>query len=146
MSKYKQGIYKIKNPKKYKGDINKVYYRSSWELRVFKYMDDNQNVLEWSSEEIKIPYISPVDGKLHTYYPDLLIKVLGQDKRVSIYLIEIKPYKQSIAPTIKKNITKQYINEVCTWGVNQAKWKSARQYCLDRDWQFKIWTEKELGL
>ena len=133
-----------KNPKKYKGDPTKIISRSSWELRTFKWLDDNENVLEWSSEEIVIPYYSPVDNKMHRYFPDVYAKFKVSNNRIKTYLIEIKPEYQVKEPEIKKRITKQYINEVCTYAVNTAKWKAARQYCLDRSWEFKIITEMDL--
>ena len=144
--RYKQGIYLVKNPQKYKGDATNVVYRSSWELRVFKWMDDNPNVIEWASEECVIPYKSPVDNKMHRYFPDIWAKIYGIDGRTKTYLIEIKPEAQANEPAIKKKITKQYINEVCTYAINQAKWKAAREFCLDRRWEFKVLTEKDLGI
>lgn len=143
---YKQGIYPPKNPSKYKGNANNIVYRSSWELRVFKWMDDNPSVLEWASEECVIPYKSPVDQKLHRYFPDIWAKVRGADGRIKTYLLEIKPEYQANAPEVKKRITKQYITEVCTYAINSAKWKAAREYCMERKWEFKILTEKDLGL
>ena len=144
--RYKQGIYPIKNPDKYRGDHTKIVYRSSWELRVFKYLDDNPNVLEWSSEEIIIPYKSPVDNKFHRYFPDIWVRMKGNDGRIKTRLIEIKPETQSKEPEVKKRITKRYITEVCTYAINQAKWKAAREYCLDRKWEFMVLTEKDLGI
>jgi len=143
---YKQGIYVPKNPSKYRGNASNIVYRSSWELRVFKWMDDNQSVLEWASEECVIPYKSPVDQKMHRYFPDIWAKVKGMDGRTKTYLIEIKPEAQANEPKIKKKITKQYITEVCTYAINSAKWKAAREYCIDRKWEFKVLTEKDLGL
>lgn len=143
---YKQGIYTPKNPNKYRGNSDNIVYRSSWELRVFKWMDDNPSVLEWASEECVIPYKSPVDLKLHRYFPDIWAKVLGVDGRTKTYLLEIKPEAQANEPKVKKRITKQYITEVCTYAINQAKWKAAREYCMDRKWEFKVLTEKDLGL
>jgi hypothetical protein len=135
-----------KNKTKYKGDWDNIISRSSWELRVFKWMDDNPSVLEWASEECVIPYKSPVDNKLHRYFPDVWAKVKGVDGRIKTYLLEIKPEYQANAPEVKKRITKQYITEVCTYAINQAKWKAAREYCMDRKWEFKVLTEKDLGL
>ena len=143
---YTQGIYSPKNPEKYRGDANNIVYRSSWELRVFKWMDDNAYVLEWASEECVIPYKSPVDNKYHRYFPDIWARISGADGRTKTYLLEIKPAAQATEPKIKKRVTKQYINEVCTWGINQAKWKAAREYCLDRSWEFKVLTEHDLGI
>jgi hypothetical protein len=142
MSAPHQGKYKIKNPSKYKGDYRNIYYRSSWELRVFNYMDRNPEVVKWSSEEIVIPYRSPIDGKRHRYFPDVWMKTKNGD----VYLIEIKPFKETIQPKKRSRITKQYLYEVKTWGINSAKWKSAKEYCADRNWKFKIITEKELGI
>lgn len=141
---YKQGRFIPRNPNKYRGDPTNIIYRSGWELQTFKWLDVNSGILEWSSEEIVIPYISPVDGKPHRYFPDILAKIRGADGRIKNYLIEIKPYNQSIEPKVQTRVTKRYITEICTWGVNQAKWKAAREYCLDRQWIFKILTEKDL--
>jgi len=59
-------------------------------------------------------------------------------------MIEVKPYGQTHAPKAQKRLTKKYLNEVKTWGVNQAKWEAAMEYCKDRNWKFQILTEKEL--
>ena len=143
-SKYKQGLYKLRNPKKYKGDPNNVVYRSSWELRAFKWLDDNDHVIEWGSEELIIPYVSPIDNKQHRYFPDLIVKVKKYNGEICTYVVEIKPFAQTIEPKVKSRVTKNYINEVCTWGVNTAKWKAAKSFCEHRGWVFKLLTEKEL--
>lgn len=140
-----KGKFQPKNPGKYKGNLDNIVFRSSWELRVMKYFDENPSILEWSSEEIAIPYISPIDRRYHRYFPDFLIKTSVNGK-ILTNLIEVKPYSQTIEPKRKRKITKQYLTEVTTWGVNQAKWKSAREYCADRNWNFQILTEKELGI
>ena len=140
------GYFRPKNPKKYIGDHNNIIYRSSWECRVMTWLDNNPAIVSWASEELTIPYISPVDNKYHRYYPDFLVKVKGRDGTIKVMLLEIKPKKQTKEPQKKKRVTKQYIYEVTTWGVNQAKWKAATEYCLDRGWEFKIITEDHLGL
>lgn len=142
--KYKQGFYYPKNPKKYKGDPSNVVFRSSWEKKLFIWLDTNEYVVEWGSEEIVVPYISPVDSKPHRYFVDVYAEIRSSSGKTTTYLIEVKPYAQTMQPQIKKNVTKRYINEVCTWGVNEAKWKAAREYCRQRGWEFKILTEKEL--
>jgi predicted nucleotidyltransferase len=145
MSRYpKPRSWTPRNIDKYVGDHTKIVSRSSWELRTFKWLDDNPNVLEWSSEEIAIAYRSPVDKKLHRYFPDIYAKFKTSDNRTKTYLIEIKPEYQANEPKIKKNITKQYVNEVCTYVINQEKWRAATEYCLDRKWEFKVITEKDL--
>jgi hypothetical protein len=144
--KYLQGKYKVRNVEKYMGDPTNVIYRSSWELKFLNWCDNNPSVVSFSSEEIVIPYKSPVDGKYHRYFVDFMIKIRTKDDITKTYLVEIKPKKQTMPPEHKKRITKQYITEVVTWGVNQAKWKAASEYCLDRGWEFKILSEKDLNV
>ena len=110
------------------------------------WLDGNPNILSWASEELIVPYISPVDGRYHRYFPDFLVKVKTQAGSIKTMLLEVKPKKQTQEPEPQKRKTKKYITEVMTWGVNQAKWKAANEYCLDRGWEFKILTEEHLGL
>jgi len=140
------GRFTPKNPKKYMGDPNNIIYRSSWECKMMSWLDLNDDILCWASEELIIPYKSPVDGRFHRYFPDFLVKVKTRDGTVKTMLIEVKPKKQTQQPEVKKRVTKQFIEEVKTWGVNQAKWKAATEYCLDRGWEFKLITEDHLGL
>ena len=140
------GKFNPKNPQKYVGDHKNIVYRSSWECKVMSWLDKDESIISWASEELIIPYVSPVDGKWHRYFPDFLVKVKTKDGKMKTLLIEVKPKKQTREPVQRKKITKQYINEVATWGVNQAKWKAAEDYCLDRKWEFKIFTEDDLGL
>ena len=145
MKTYK-GRYSPKNPGKYKGDPTGIIYRSLWERKLMVYLDDNNSVIQWSSEEIAIPYISPLDNRYHRYFPDFLVRKKNTQGIVETLMIEIKPANQTVEPTKKKTINKQYINEVMTWGVNQAKWKAAKEYCDDRKWRFLVLTEKELNI
>jgi hypothetical protein len=137
-----QGKYKVKHPEKYKGDYTNVQYRSSWELKFFNYCDRNPDIIKWSSEEIVIPYKSPIDGRWHRYFPDIWMKTKNGDT----YLIEIKPFKETQEPQKRSRITKKYLYEVKTWGINSHKWMAAKEYCKDRGWKFKIITEKEMKL
>jgi TnsA endonuclease N terminal len=139
------GVYKPRNPEKYIGDHTNIIYRSSWECKLMSYFDKNPNIISWASEELAIPYKSPKDGKYHRYFPDFIVKAKSKDGKTKTLMIEVKPKKQTIAPTKKKRITEQYVNEVITWGINQSKWKAATEYCLDRGWEFKIITEDNLG-
>jgi hypothetical protein len=111
-----------------------------------KYCDLNENILEWGSEEIALPYRSPLDGKIHRYFPDFYIKVKESNGQIKKYLIEIKPKKQTVEPKVRQRKTKGYIFEVTEWVRNQAKWKAAKDFCEDRLWEFKVLTEDELGL
>jgi hypothetical protein len=145
MKTYK-GRYSPKHPEKYKGDPTGIIYRSLWERKLMVYLDENKSIIQWSSEEIAIPYRSPIDNRYHRYFPDFYIKAIDKNGNITEQLLEVKPKKETREPAKKKRITKQYITEVTTWGKNQAKWKAAEEYCLDRGWQFKLITEKELGI
>lgn len=144
MAKYYQGMFKPKNPAKYRGDVSSITYRSSWELRLMSHFDLHPNVIWWSSEEKAIPYISPVDGRPHRYFPDFIICTQNAASKQQTIMIEVKPLKQTMEPTKTDKINKKYINEVYTWGVNSSKWNAAKEYCKDRGWTFQIMTEKEI--
>jgi len=135
-----------KNPKKYVGDANNIIYRSSWECKVMSWLDQNDSIISWASEECIVPYVSPVDGRKHRYFPDFIVKVKTKMGTFKTMMLEVKPKKQTIQPEPRKRVTKQYITEVTTYAVNQAKWKAATEFCLDRGWEFKLVTEDHLGL
>jgi len=145
-----RGVFKARNPGKYKGDYNNIVYRSRWELKLMMHLDEHPDVLEWSSEEVVIPYMSPIDGKRHRYFVDFFVKKKNRGGAIESVLIEVKPLAQTRPPEVKiskgQKPTRRYINEVMTWGVNEAKWRAATQYCEDRGWKFIIMTEKELGI
>lgn len=140
------GKFTPKNTNKYLGDSTNIWYRSLWERRVMVHLDDNVNVVGWSNEEIIIPYLSPVDNRWHRYFPDFFVKVNTKSGAVESIILEVKPKSQAQPPQIKKRITKQYINEVVNWGVNEAKWKAAEEFCKDRNWKFRVITEDHLGI
>lgn len=141
-----KGKYSPSFPKKYKGDPTNIVYRSLWEKKFMRYCDLNENILEWGSEEIALPYRSPLDGRIHRYFPDFYIKVRESTGQIKKYIIEIKPQKQTVEPKVQKRKTKSYIYEVTEWAKNQAKWKAAQEFCEDRGYEFKILTENELGI
>ena len=141
-----KGRYNPVNPKKYKGNPQNIIYRSLWERKFMVYCDTNDKVLEWGSEEIIIPYISPWDSKVHRYFPDFYIKVKQSSGNIKKFIIEVKPKKQTRPPKPVERKTKRWINEVRTFGVNEAKWKHATKWCKDNDMEFKILTEEELGI
>ena len=145
MRKRYKGKFKIKNPKKYKGNPTNIIYRSLMELRFMKWCDTSEKILTWNSEEVIIPYISPIDNKRHRYFPDFLIQT-----EKGWTLIEVKPQVQTKPPKklIMENLTlkkkRRYVNAVQTWLVNEAKWKAAEQVCKKKGWKFQIMTEKQL--
>jgi hypothetical protein len=146
-SKYNQGRFHPQNPEKYKGDIQNIIYRSSWELKFMQWCDRNPNVIEYASEEFCIPYLSPIDGRVHRYFPDFIMKVKEQSGEIKKYIIEIKPKRQTVPPVqTSKKRTRTFINEVKTYAVNEAKWKAAEEWCKDHLLEFKVITEDQLGI
>jgi hypothetical protein len=141
-----KGRFRVLNPAKYKGDITNVIYRSLWELRFMKWCDQSPSIIEWGSETVIIPYVSPVDKKVHRYFVDFYIKVRSKNNTTEKFLIEIKPEKFTKPPEIPKKKTKRFIDEVFQYGVNEAKWKAAFEFCTDRNMKFIVLTEKDLGL
>lgn len=137
-----KGRFKPKNPQKYKGNPSNIIYRSSWELKLMSYLDTHEDVVQWSSEEFCIPYRSPVDERVHRYFPDFWVK----NNKGEVTVIEVKPAKQTVPPNQPKKVTQRYVQEVFEYGKNQAKWKAAREFCADRGWSFEVMTEKELGI
>lgn len=110
------------------------------------HLDENPNVIGWSNEEIIIPYLSPVDGRWHRYFPDFFVKVKNRQGIEESLILEVKPKSQASPPKMKSRVTRQYIQEVANWGVNEAKWKAATEYCKDKNWKFNIITEDHLGI
>jgi hypothetical protein len=137
--------WKPKNPSKYKGDSDNIWARSSWEIKVMQWLDLSENIIWWSSEELAIKYYNPIDNKIHRYFPDFIIKVKKKDGLLMTYVIEVKPEYQTKQP-VQKRKTKRFINESVTYIVNQSKWKAATEFCKDHGWEFKIITEKHLGI
>lgn len=140
-----KGKFTPKNPKKYAGDATNIIWRSTWERKVMDWLDQSESVIYWSSEELAIKYYNPVDNKIHRYFPDFIVKVKKKDGTVMTHVIEVKPEYQTKQP-IRKRQTQKYINEYITYTVNVSKWKAATEFCKDRGWEFKILTEKNLGI
>jgi hypothetical protein len=140
------GKYRPVNHKKYKGDPRAVFYRSLWELKFMKWCDSHDHILEWGSEEIVVPYRSPLDGRVHRYFVDFYAKVRNKSGTAKKYLIEVKPKKQTVEPKLPKRKTKRYLTEVTTYITNQAKWEAAREWCADHGLEFIILTEDHLNV
>lgn len=140
------GKFRPRHPSKYKGDSGNIIYRSLWELRLMSYLDTHPDVMQWASEEFCIPYRSPIDGRVHRYFPDFWIKQRDKHGNIDIKVIEVKPLAQTKPPVPQTRKTKRYINEVVTWGINEAKWNAAKKFCDTKGWKFVVMTEKELGI
>ncbi len=139
-----KGIYKPENPKKYIGNANMIVYRSLWERKLMCYCDRKNEIVRWASEEISIPYYNPVKKRMAKYFPDFYMEVRKEDKIEKI-LIEVKPLKETKPPQYKRR-TKNVLIAEAMYSQNQAKWNAAREFCLDQGWEFKIMTEKDLGV
>ena len=140
-----KGWFTPKHRNKYKGDSENVVYRSSWELRVMKWLDENPSVIWWASEELIIKYRSPLDQRIHRYFPDFIVRLKQKNGTESTVVIEIKPQKQTVKP-VQKRKTKRYLEEAATYAVNQEKWRAADLFCKEHGWQFKVLTEKDIGI
>ena len=140
-----KGLFRPKNPKKYKGDSTNIVYRSSWERKVMGWLDGNPNVIWWASEELPIPYLSPVDRKVHRYFPDFIVRIRQRTGLETTMILEVKPEAQTKMPTQKRK-TKRYLIEAATYAVNQEKWRAADLFCKEHGWVFKVITEKDIGL
>jgi hypothetical protein len=138
-----KGSFKPTNPSKYMGNPTQIVYRSMWERRFMKFCDTSPNVLRWSSEEVVIPYVSPIDKKPHRYFVDFLVEIRTPEG-IKTWLVEIKPKKQCCEPQKKSRITRGYITEVKTWITNKAKWEAAKRVSEAQGWEFKILTEDDL--
>lgn len=142
--KYSQGEFRPINRSKYQGDSTKIFYRSSWEKIVFKWLDENPLCVAWGSETVVIPYISPVDNKPHRYFCDLKI-TFKTNSGLQTFLVEIKPMNQCVEPKGTRN-TKSLMEAKIVYAVNQAKWAAAKEYAERRGMKFVVITENEIGL
>jgi hypothetical protein len=143
--KFKQGLFKPKNKSKYLGREDPVY-RSGWELKFFRWADENPNVVEWASESVIIPYVSPLDHKVHRYYTDGVVAVREGSGVIRKYIIEIKPSAQTVLPVKGKKRMSTMVYETARYAQNQAKWEAAKKWCDKHGYKFLILTEKELGI
>ena len=140
-----KGKFFPKNPQKYIGNPNNIVFRSAWERTFMEYCDKHSNITKWASEEIAIPYYFVGDSKWHKYYPDFLIQVNTHDNKHQVWMVEIKPDKQTrlnVGRPAKS--TRRHLTEALTYAKNQAKWKAAENYCEKKGWKFKVVTEKDL--
>lgn len=129
--------YVPEHPEKYIGDPTNIICRSLWERSVCKFCDINESIKKWSSEELVVPYISPIDRKQHNYYPDFIIQ-FQNNSGLNTWMVEIKPKKQTY---LKENCSKK---EKITWLINNAKWEAAKRFCEKNNMEFKLITEKEI--
>lgn len=144
MKGIRKGYYTPRHPEKYVGDLNKIIYRSSWELSFMNFLDNNEAIEKWGSEILAIPYIKPTTGRVHKYYPDFWLKYKNKNGETVQELIEVKPEKQTKPPTTVGKKKKTQLYEAITWSINKAKWKSAKLFCDKYGINWRILTEREI--
>jgi hypothetical protein len=135
-----RGKFNPKNLNKYEGDWRRIEYRSLWERQVFRFCDDNDAIVRWSSEEVVVPYRCKTDNRVHRYFVDLKITFKNGDT----YLVEIKPKKETVEPKKRATKSKGYLTEVLKYVKNISKWESADEYAKQRGWKFEVWTEETI--
>ena len=137
MSKWAQGVYEVINRHKYVG-LNNPRYRSGWEHSFMRFCDTNDNILQWASESIKIPYQHPITGRQTIYVPDFLITYRTRDNTMRAELIEIKPKGQSVISEGQKPRDRAVV------AVNYAKWAAAQKWCARQGLSFRVITEDDM--
>lgn len=139
---FQQGYYTPKHPEKYIGDLTKIRYMSSWELHLHEFLDNNVNVIKWSSEPFPIPYVKPTDNKVHRYYVDYYIEYKTRAGEIRKELIEVKPKKETRPSKSRNPQTRLY--ESLTFEINKAKWQAAMLFAKQHGMTFRIITENSL--
>jgi hypothetical protein len=137
MANFRQGFYEVKNANKYVGK-GKPRYRSGWEFSFMMFCDNNDNVIQWASEPVSIPYRHPLTGKMTTYVPDFIVTYRGPNDTVRAELVEIKPKRQSIVESKMKS------NERAVIAINYAKWDQATKWARQNGLTFRVITEDQI--
>ena len=133
-----KGLYTPKHPEKYLGDVRKIRFLSSWELRFMDFCDTNPNVLQWGSEEFRVKYFNPIKNKVCDYIPDFIIKYKDANGILVTEVIEIKPLKESVLKSKMSTYDKVALV------VNHAKWTAAKAMCDAAGVKFRVITEQEM--
>lgn len=144
-SRFNQSVYNPINPSKYVGTMP-IVCRSSWERKVCKFLDLNPAILKWMSESIVVPYISPVDNKVHRYFTDFAVQYKTKSGLVKNVVIEVKPAAQTKPPKKQGKKKERFLQEIITYEINQAKWAAADAWCKQRNMEFWVLTEHDLGI
>jgi len=137
MPNFRQGIYTVKNPGKYVGK-GTPRYRSGWEMTFMMFLDSNDNIVQWASESISIPYRNPITGKQSMYVPDFLVTYRGRDNTTRAELIEIKPKKQSLIESKMSDRDRAIV------AVNYAKWDAATKWARRNGLTFRVINEDQI--
>ena len=148
MSRYSKP-YKFhpRNTKKYVGNIDEIWVRSSWELKTMVFFDNNPSIVKWSSEETIVPYIDKVSGRQRRYFVDFTVQYKTRSGEIKKSLVEVKPKAQTLPPKKPSRMTKKYMTEVTTYITNTSKWEHAQDWVKTHGFDsFIILTEDDLKL
>ena len=137
MAAFSQDFFTPKNPEKIIGKA-KIYYRSSWELKVMRLLDQHPDVIQWASESVSIPYTNPLTGKKTVYIPDFLVLYKGKNGKNRAELIEVKPAAQALKENANNNKNKAALM------LNTAKWAAAMAWCKKNGVEFTVLTENDI--
>jgi hypothetical protein len=137
MSKYRQGVYQIKNTAKYVGK-GLPRFRSGWEFSFMMFCDSNEHIVNWASEPVRIPYRNPLTGKNTNYVPDFIVTYRGPNNTLRAELIEIKPKKQSLIESKQSQYDRAMV------AINYAKWSAAQAWCKAQGLTFRVLTEEDI--
>ena len=137
MANFRQGFYEVKNSEKYVGN-GKPKFRSGWEMTFMMFLDSNNNVINWASEPVRIPYRNPLTGKMTMYVPDFIVTYRGPKETVRAELIEIKPKKQSLIESKMKDRDRAVV------ALNYAKWHAATLWAKQNGLMFRVITEEDI--
>lgn len=139
--KIKQGYFYPKNPDKYRGDLTKIIYRSSWEHAFLRFCDNTPAVLQYEIEPFPIAYRHPITRRVHKYFVDFYVQFKNGDT-VKNWLVEIKPLRHTMKPTIPKRKTekskKNYKSAYERWQVNISKFKAADEFAHLNELEFDV--------
>ena len=137
MPNFRRGHFEVKNSSKYAGN-GKPIFRSGWEMAFMNFCDNNENILQWASEPVRIPYRNPITGKMTMYVPDFLVTYRGPNNTTRAELIEIKPKKQSIVESKMSNAERAVV------ATNYAKWDAATKWAKQQGLTFRVITEDQI--
>jgi hypothetical protein len=137
MANFRQGVYTIKNKEKYVGK-HEPRYRSGWEMTFMMFLDNNDNIVNWASESISIPYRNPVTGKQSMYVPDFFVTYRDRNNKTRAELIEIKPKKQSLIESKASDRDRAVV------AVNYAKWDAATKWARRNGLIFRVINEDQI--
>jgi hypothetical protein len=137
MSRWAQGQYVVRHPEKYVGKST-PRYRSGWELAFMKFCDDNDNVLQWASEAISVPYRHPLTGRISNYVPDFFVQYRTKNNVICSEIVEIKPKKQSVIES------KMSSRDRAVVAVNYAKWNACQIWCRRAGLVFRVINEDQI--